>query len=206
VSVKVQALIWEFAPYRGNTLLAFLALGDWSDDEGLCWPHMNTLAKKSRQSLRSVQYAVEMLSRDGFLEMEVNPGAGRKNQFKINMQKLRVLSVTQTQKTAEKGAKRDIVIRKNRHDPSIKSPLPPFSKGGISKRDIRTIQKEIERLSPGWIGCRNHERDQRVDSICQWYGVNPDAFREAVNWPRAPIPEYAKKRKVRRGLPDETSS
>lgn len=50
MSVKVQALIWEHAPYRGNTLIAFLALGDWSDDEGVSWPKMATLAKKSRQS------------------------------------------------------------------------------------------------------------------------------------------------------------
>jgi hypothetical protein len=123
MSVKVQALIWEYAPYRGNALLAFLALGDWSNDDGQCWPKMETLAKKSRQSVRSAQYAVELLCRDGFLTVEINPGKGRQNDFQINMQKLHLLATQKVQTATAKGANGDSKRCKpqqpNKEEPSV---------------------------------------------------------------------------------------
>jgi hypothetical protein len=147
LSVKVQSLVWEHAPYRGNTLLAFLALADWSDDEGLSWPNMPTLAKKSRQSVRSAQYAVELLVRDEFLAVDVNPGRGRNNEFRINMQKLHLLANEKVQNVTIKGAKRDSVIRKNRQEPSSTKTLPnPPLQGGnrVTKRDLQKVQKQIQ--------------------------------------------------------------
>ena len=128
MSVKVQALIWEIAPYRGNTLLAFLALGDWSDDDGVCWPKMPSLARKSRQSLRSAQYAIEQMCVDGFVAVHVNPGRGNENEFQINMQKLHDLfKAGKNMQFAPKHAKRDIAIRKNRHEPSVEPKSKSFA-------------------------------------------------------------------------------
>jgi hypothetical protein len=121
VSIKVQALIWAHAPYRGNTLLAFLALGDWADDGGYCWPKMATLAKKSRQSLRNAHYSVKTLEGDGFLTVDAKRGARGKNNFQINMQKLHTIAAMQ--KKAGKCANGDSQICKteqhNKEEPSL---------------------------------------------------------------------------------------
>lgn len=83
-------LVWEAAPYRGNQLLTLLALADWCNDEGHCFPSLEKLARKSRQSMRSVQYAIGQLVDDDFLIAHLNQGRGQRNDFWINTQKLRV--------------------------------------------------------------------------------------------------------------------
>jgi hypothetical protein len=115
MSVKVQSLIWENAPYRGNALLALLALGDWSDDDGYCWPKRQTLAKKSRQSLRSARYAVEQLEKDGFLSIDVHPGRGHQNDFQINLQNLHLLASEKMQSETAKRANNNSKRCKPRH-------------------------------------------------------------------------------------------
>jgi hypothetical protein len=165
MSVKVQALIWEHAPYRGNTLLTFLALGDWSNDEGVCWPKIATLAKKSRQSVRNARYAVELLCRDGFLVVDVNPGRGHQNDFRLNLQKLQHLASQKVQFTTPKGAigdtKRCKTQQRNKEEPSLTVSDPSVSqnqhafaeliesevyKNAQAVRDWMTIKKRIKEL------------------------------------------------------------
>jgi hypothetical protein len=67
MSIKVMNLVWENAPYEGNTLLTLLALADRADDEGVCWPSVLTLATKTRQSERNVQRCLAKIAKDGFL-------------------------------------------------------------------------------------------------------------------------------------------
>lgn len=189
MSIKVQSLIWEHAPYRGNTLLALLALGDWANDEGSCWPNMTTLAKKSRQSLRSVQYAVEQLVKDDFLIAEINRGAGKTNRFEINTQKLRILAARNTQFTTEKHAKRDIAIRKNRQEPSNTkptTPLPPFqgvhSRPAVTRRTLDKIQKEMKRIFQSRSGVYGLTTKIVFEEACVGLMVVPDDALLASGW------------------------
>lgn len=144
MSVKVQSLIWEYAPYRGNTLLAFLALGDWSDDEGYCWPKMKSLAKKSRQSVRNAGYAIEVLCRDGFLAVDIQPGRGHQNDFRINLQKLQVLASENLQNATTKPAKRNTKTcktrQRNKEEPSLDPSVEPSGKSldPISSSDLQS--------------------------------------------------------------------
>jgi hypothetical protein len=143
MSIKIMNLIWEVAPYRGNTLLTFLALGDWSNDEGVCWPRIETLAKKSRQSVRSAQYALDELQKDGMVAVVVNPGRGHQNEFQINAQKLhqlrndeKVQSAPQmVQNATVKGAKRDSAIRKNHQE-------PPKNQEAISPKLLDRLERD----------------------------------------------------------------
>lgn len=70
MSIKVMNLVWESAPYEGNTLLTLLAIADRADDEGVCWPSVATLATKTRQSERNTQRCLKQVAKDGFLERE----------------------------------------------------------------------------------------------------------------------------------------
>jgi hypothetical protein len=123
MSIKVMNLVWQFAPYRGNTLLTLLALADWANDEGLAWPKVETLAAKSRQSVRSTQYAIEELCRGEMLATIANPGRGNAKQYAINMQKLHLLQTDErVQFTTQKGAIYDTkgckTRQRNKEEPS----------------------------------------------------------------------------------------
>jgi DNA-binding MarR family transcriptional regulator len=61
-------LVWKKAPYKGESLLAFLALADWASDEGHCWPKTTALALKARVSRSTAKRALAKLEADGFIE------------------------------------------------------------------------------------------------------------------------------------------
>lgn len=68
MSVYITSKIWMFVPYDGSELLVMLAIGDFSDDDGWCFPDFETLAKKARVSTKSVQRLVLKAEADGYLE------------------------------------------------------------------------------------------------------------------------------------------
>ena len=123
MSQYVQTAIWKFAPHKGNTLLVFLALGDWADDDGEGWAMVEPLAKKSRQSERNVQYALRQLTLGGYVEWQESSGRGRKTAFRIKVHKLHPLAA---ENGARKGAKRDSAIRNIQNH--TKPPISPFRK------------------------------------------------------------------------------
>lgn len=86
MSISVMTLVWRTAPYQGNALLALLALADWSDDKGVSWPAVETLAKKSRQSERQAQRVLHRLATDGFLKIVQRHGTS--SRYVINIHKL----------------------------------------------------------------------------------------------------------------------
>jgi biotin operon repressor len=175
MSIQVMNLVWIGAPYRGNTLLTLLALADWSNDDGYSFPSLEKLARKSRQSIRSVQYAIEQLQADGILIAELNQGRGTQNSFYINTQKLHVLADVKTCKTEQentqsatvKHAKRDNAIRKNRYEPSKNHQGPPNPPaGGLTPRQLKQLSSEMNQMAGALVGVRISERDL-LQRACQ---------------------------------------
>src|SRR6185312_989497 len=128
MSIKIMNLVWESAPYSGNTLLTLLALADWSNDEGYSFPHLDQLAKKSRQSKRNVQRSLDQLTQDGVLSVQLNRGRFSRNEFIINTTKWRVsqtrhLRHLKATNTTVKGDICDIQTRhlrhRNKEEPSV---------------------------------------------------------------------------------------
>lgn len=89
MSVRVLSKVWDGYPGGGTELLALLALADWSDDEGRCFPSINSIAKKIRLKERQVQRTVNQLISNGFVTVLSNkfggaPGSSRRYQIVIN--------------------------------------------------------------------------------------------------------------------------
>jgi nitric oxide synthase oxygenase domain/subunit len=70
MAIKIMTAVWENAPYQGCTLLTLLALADYANEQGFCWPAITTLAHKSRQSERNTQRCIQQLINDGFLSVK----------------------------------------------------------------------------------------------------------------------------------------
>jgi len=88
MAVRVLSKVWDGFPHGGTELLALLALADWSDDEGRCYPSIKSIAKKIRLKERQAQRVVNKLINEGFVKILSNkfggaPGSTRNYQIII---------------------------------------------------------------------------------------------------------------------------
>ena len=83
MSIKIMAQVWERGPTDRGELLVLLALADFADDNGRCWPSVATIARKARMEPRSVQRICKQLVSQGCLT--ISPNSARKgcNLYKI---------------------------------------------------------------------------------------------------------------------------
>lgn len=68
VSVKALSAVWDYSRARGVDLLVLLAMADWADHHGRCYPSYSQIAGKARVSRASVASAIARLIDLGELE------------------------------------------------------------------------------------------------------------------------------------------
>lgn len=83
VSIKVMSSVWESAPVRGGRLLVLLALADFANDNGICWPSITTLAQKARLKRRQTQHIVKKLRDTKLIAMDKGTGPHGANTYKV---------------------------------------------------------------------------------------------------------------------------
>ena len=72
-----MAEVWESSSAKGGARLVLLALADFANEEGYCYPSIERLALKSALTGRNVQLILRNLESRG--ELVVLLGAGRGN-------------------------------------------------------------------------------------------------------------------------------
>lgn len=89
MSVKVLSMVWEGFPSGGSELLAMLALADWSDDAGRCWPSIPAVARKVRLSPDQARRVVHRLIESDFLSVTAGKtGGGSSRRYQIRLDRL----------------------------------------------------------------------------------------------------------------------
>ena len=83
MSIKIMAGVWEHAQYDGKKLLILLAMADFADDEGLCWPSQETLADKARCSVEYVRTATKAMVEAGDLEIVEDAKSHRSRRYRL---------------------------------------------------------------------------------------------------------------------------
>lgn len=83
MSIKIMSQVWENGPDDRGELLVMLALADFADDRGRCWPSIATIARRARMTPRSAQRILRKLEADG--SVQINTGSARSgcNQYTI---------------------------------------------------------------------------------------------------------------------------
>ena len=133
MSVRIMSVIWERAPYDGGTLIVLLALGDYCNDEGECFPNVCSIARKARLGERQVHNILRDLKNDGVISIQKGGGRGVSNRYRIHTETMNSVSVksdsvkpisvksaTETlQSSSQNPAICDNAIRKNRQEPSL---------------------------------------------------------------------------------------
>ncbi|QEA10877.1 DNA replication protein O [Bordetella phage vB_BbrS_PHB09] len=80
MSVDVMSAVFKRYPNGGGEMLLALAMADHSNDQGTgIYPSVASLAEKTRQSVRAVQYQLRAMEQAGWLIL-VNSGNGGRNQ------------------------------------------------------------------------------------------------------------------------------
>lgn len=75
MSVRVMAKAWD-TDLPATDKLVLLALADWSNDQGHCWPSISQLAEKCGLTDRGVQKVLVRLESDGHIDRQIKPGKG----------------------------------------------------------------------------------------------------------------------------------
>ncbi|HEX3322300.1 MAG TPA: helix-turn-helix domain-containing protein [Terriglobales bacterium] len=133
----MMRLVWERAPYKGATLLLLLRLADRADDEGICWPSVESLARDTRLGIRHAHNILAELKADGVFSVEAGGGRGRFNRYKLHLEtlnsgslkqaSLNLLSMKSATETLQSNSENpeifDNAIRKNHQESSKESPI-----------------------------------------------------------------------------------
>ncbi len=78
MSIKIMTAVWDREDLSSTQKLVLLALADWANDEGLCWPSINRLAIKASLTSRAVQKTIRSLEDAGFIRREEVLGKGNR--------------------------------------------------------------------------------------------------------------------------------
>ncbi|RJL09427.1 helix-turn-helix domain-containing protein [Paracoccus siganidrum] len=85
MSVYCASLAWRHGPEDRNDLLVLLAIADFADDDGYCWPSVKTLAAKARMTERGVQKIIRRLEVQGYVSVETGTGRKNCNEYQIDL-------------------------------------------------------------------------------------------------------------------------
>jgi hypothetical protein len=84
MSIRVMTSVWDDPDTQTHSeLLVLLALADWANDDGYCWPTITALAAKSRLSERAVQQILGRLTATGRIERISGGGRGHANKYRV---------------------------------------------------------------------------------------------------------------------------
>lgn len=75
--------VWATSTQTGGNLLLLLALADYANDRGECWPSVDTLARKARVTDRHARRILRELVDAGEIEIREGGGRNRVNVYRI---------------------------------------------------------------------------------------------------------------------------
>ncbi|WP_109146934.1 helix-turn-helix domain-containing protein [Campylobacter concisus] len=152
MSIRIMSQVWNMEIDDSTTKLTLMALADFSDDEGYCYPSYEVLAKKISKSKRTAIRAVEKLAELGFLQKEkreLNDGTSRTNLYKIVSENERVTQ-TPPMMTNEKEAVTSMTSHSDTDDTMVVTNVSLHSDKGVTPINIttnRTVSRTIKKPS-----------------------------------------------------------
>ena len=88
LSIKQMSLVWERADVSQGTLLVLLALADWANDAGVCWPSVPAIARKARLSDRQVRRILDELEEQKIITVQEKRGRKKGGEYATCVYKL----------------------------------------------------------------------------------------------------------------------
>src|SRR5215471_3238310 len=83
MNIEVTSVVWKRSRQKSGPLLVLLALADYTNNDGIAWPALSTLARKVRMSKRNTQRCVRALEDAGELKVRRNQGRRGSNIYRV---------------------------------------------------------------------------------------------------------------------------
>ena len=83
MSIRIMSAVWEKAPVDGGSLLVLLAMADFANDNGICWPSLPALGRKARLSERQVRRVLRDLEDAKLIMTDLGTGPHGVNTYKV---------------------------------------------------------------------------------------------------------------------------
>ncbi|PSH03255.1 MAG: hypothetical protein CXZ00_13060 [Acidobacteria bacterium] len=90
MSIRHITAVFQYPHYRGSERLVLLALADYANDAGVCFPSVKALAAKVRLGVRQTHKVLSTLRRDGAISVESGSGRHIVNRYRLNPDKFTV--------------------------------------------------------------------------------------------------------------------
>lgn len=91
MSIALMAEVWKSPCRDASTVLLLLAMADYANEDGECWPSITNLGDKARLSERQCRYLLRRLETVGVIERLEGNGRNHTNAYQINLQTLQTL-------------------------------------------------------------------------------------------------------------------
>ncbi|MBL5932276.1 conserved phage C-terminal domain-containing protein [Lelliottia amnigena] len=156
MSVKLSSYVWDGCAAAGMKLssVAIMArLADFSSDEGVCWPSIETIARQIGAGASTVRTAIAKLETDGWLSRTARRKGNRNasNVYRLNVAKLQAAAfahLSESDTSKSEGSKSDA----SKFDPSKPTDNggfhPPESGGDPSVNSTTDPSSNSKNLCP----------------------------------------------------------
>ncbi|HHN8581063.1 TPA: helix-turn-helix domain-containing protein [Providencia rettgeri] len=144
MSVKLSSYVWDGCASAGLkiTSVAIMArLADFSNDDGVCWPSVPTIARQIGAGESTVRTAIKDLEKDGWLSREKRRKGNRNasNIYQLNVDKLASAAMTALSQPAES-------------DPSNSDPSKPDASNSVASKSDPSKSSKNNRFDPSESG------------------------------------------------------
>lgn len=169
MSIKVMSWVWEHGPASASERLVLLALADFCDDQGVCFPSMVRIAAKACITERGAQKILRRMEEEGLVSIETGGGRHGCNRYTINMRNHEPETVNMVHPERRSGERGDTKPRTREQKPRTR--VQETLNGGSPEPSLTTIEPS-EEPSP---------REREFDAFWHVYPrkVGKDAARKA---------------------------
>lgn len=201
MSIRWMSAVWENGPEDKAELIVLLALADFSDDAGNCWPSMASIGRKARMTERNARRVIRKLEADGYLQTVAGGGRFGCSQYRINPDKM------SPGQNVPPGQNEPETRTKRAGNPDIAMSAKPSRTVKEPSSNARGVLQEVlsEEMAEAFIAHRkaikapltdqaaklivkairgHHSPDAVVEQSIMngWRGVFPDKMPAATNW------------------------
>ena len=185
MSVRVMQWVWENGPSDPTERLVLLAVADYADDFGGCYPSMAGIAGKACVTERGARGIIRRLEQGGWITTKVGGGRGGKSQYRVNMrqnQEAETRNEKPGMRNPEAETRNVEALNPERDCTKPGTSVPPNRQGTIKEPSvIRATLCEVvsEDVADGFIAHRKAKRskltEQAASLIAKKLRGNPDA-------------------------------
>lgn len=174
-----MARVWDSSKHSGSELLMLLAIADFSDDAGIAYPAVPTLAAKCRMTPRNANLILAALRRTGELVVRQNEGPKGTNLYQVVFSQTPEASFTPegrfTLKPASPTPEAGFLkpLKPASDEPSVNRQQPSITRDAVKPHRSKSVDSVPDGFAEFWFAYG--KKTGKANSIREWKKLKPDS-------------------------------